>query len=59
MCFVNDFRISANALLRMFSIKFYVIYSPYLILLVCLVEILGNPYVFTTSKRFYCISDDG
>ena len=56
---VNGFRISANALLRLFSIEFYFICSAYLILLVCLGESLGGPHVLTLFIRFYYISDDG
>ena len=55
----NDFRISANALLRIFSMEFYFTYSAYLILLVRLEESLGGPHVFTLFTRFYYISDDG
>ena len=48
---VNVYRKIANAL-KIFSLKFPLIYSSYLTLLVRLVESL-------LFIRFYCISDDG
>ena len=56
---VNGFRISANVLLRILSIDFFfIIYSVYLILLICLRESLG-PHVFTLFIKFYYIYHNG
>ena len=55
----NGFRISTNALFRIFSVELCFIYSAYLILLVRLGESLGAPNIFTLFIRFCYTSDDG
>ena len=52
------FSFSVDVLLRIFSIEFYFIFIAYLILLVCLGELLGGPHIFTLFIRFYYIFDD-
>ena len=55
----NGFRISTNALFRIFSVELCFIYSAYLILLARLGESLGAPNIFTLFIRLCYISDDG
>ena len=50
--FVNVYRNSANALLRIFSLEVHFIYRSYLILLVHLGEHLRDPHALTLFIRF-------
>ena len=55
----NVFCRYASALLEIYYLEFYFIYSAYLDFTTCQSGVLGGPHIFTLFIRSYYISDDG